>query len=182
MRIGLLLLFVLPVFGAIEPHSIPRQSTHRFQSEGLFEGGTTNKANIETIQIQEHLKGFERWVIHFSDEKKKSGQAAPQFQIRYIKAEKIPLPDGSELMKKPARFVFVFRQIQKNHVHRSQIKGLLKKSRFVRDIVLYPPIEDGDTAMEFVLNDNVLFETHQPLNREGQIVLDLARNRTVVTN
>ena len=173
-RIPLLatLAFSFPAFAALQPNAIPRESTKRFRSSGLYEGGSESRANIESLRVALH-PGFERWVIDFSDEVKRLGAVAPRFQLRYVKAEKIPLPDGTEFVRKPARFVFVFRSILKNSLTTARLRGLAKKSRYVKEIILYPPIEKGDTAMEFILNDNVLFEPHQPVEREGRLVLDL---------
>jgi len=157
---------------AVQPHSIPRDSARRFRTSGIFEGGTDKQANLEGLRLASHA-GYERWVVDFSDEHKTLGGIAPRFQLRYVKADKIPLPDGSVFVRSPARFVFVFRNIARNSLKNSRLKGLARKSRFVKEIILYPPIERGDMAMEFVLNDNVLFEPHQPLEREGRLVLDL---------
>ena len=165
------------------PHSIPRTPQQSFKSEGLFEGGENKKANLEGLRLAGHPKeGFERWVIDFSDEKKEIGKIAPKFQLRYVKAEKIPLPTGGEIIRRPARFIFVFRQVQKNSIQQKQVKKLLKHSHYVKDIVLYPPIEDGDTAIEFVLKDNVLFEPFQPLQKEGRLVLDLKASKETVVD
>ncbi len=43
----------------------------------------------------------------------------------------------------------------------------------MKEIVLYPPVERGDMAMELVLRDDVRFDPFQPLEREGRLVLDL---------
>ena len=170
----LALFFATTLRAGLTPHAIPRNLAKQFSTDGLFEGGSDAAANIESMRLAQHGKqGFERWVIDFSDGAKSVGLVAPRFQLRYERAEKIPLPEGGDLVRKPARFIFVFRQIQKNLVNAERIQELLKKSRHVKDIILYPPIEKGDMAMEFVLKDNVAFTPHQPLEREGRLVLDL---------
>ena len=74
---------------------------------------------------------------------------------------------------KPAKFLFLFRSIEKNRLNPKKLQKLAKKSRFVKKIILYPPIEEGDMAMEFILKEDVLFEPHQPLEKEGRLVLDV---------
>jgi len=156
------------------PHSMPRAPARSYSTDALFEGGKEVAANLEGVRLAGH-PGYERWVIDFSDHAKSVGAIAPRFQVRYEKAETLPLPEGGELLRKPARFVFIFRQIQKNLLKEDTVQNLVKKSRFVKEILLYPPIEKGDMAMEFVLKDNVRFTPHQPTEREGRLVLDLKK-------
>jgi hypothetical protein len=174
LSLGLLLSSSL-AFALNEPHHIPRSPSNTYRSEGLFEGGTDRPANLESLRVAEHGKeGFERWVIDFSDEARRQiGSEAPRFQLHYYHGEKFRLADGRQVEKKPAKFIFVFRSIGRNFLGRSTVEKLARHSRFVRNIVLYPPIEKGDMAMEFILKDNVLFEPHQPLDRAGRLVLDL---------
>ncbi len=174
MRILILLLACQTVFSSPSPHSIQRVPSKQFATDALFEGGKDISANLEGMRLAGH-GDFERWVIDFSDGKAQVGNAAPRFQIRYEKADTLPLPEGGDLVKKPARFIFIFRQIQKSLVNEDLVSKLVRKSKFVKEILLYPPIEKGDMAMEFLLKDNVRFTPHQPLEREGRLVLDLKR-------
>jgi len=82
-------------------------------------------------------------------------------------------PDGVPVLSKPAKFIFVFRSIQNNYLTHDKLAQLVKKSNWVQEIVVYPPIEKGDTAVEFVLKENVAFSPYQPVEREGRLVLDL---------
>lgn len=172
----LLLWLSVPLFASPLPNNIPRVPAKQYTNDALFEGGKEVAANLEGLRFAGH-GGFERWVVDFSDNAQKVGAIAPRFQIRYEKAETIPLPEGGELVRKPARFIFVFRQIQKNLLSEDMVRKLARKSRFVKEILLYPPIEKGDMAMEFLLKDNVQFSPHQPLEREGRLVLDLKKVR-----
>ena len=174
--IPFLLLFSIPLLqAAVSPSPIARNPTKQYRSEGVFEGGTLVPANIEAVRFSPHQReGYERWVIDFSDQKERQiGKVAPRFQIRYVKAHRVAIPDGKDIVLEPAKFVFIFREIQHNYLKNASLKNLTKKSHFVKDIILYPAIEEGDTALELVLKENVLFETHQPTEKTGRLVLDL---------
>jgi hypothetical protein len=161
------------VFAAIERQNIPRSPLKQFRTDGLFEGGSEVRANLEDLRLASH-EGFERWVIDFSDEKKRTlDKVAPHFQIRYVPGEAINGGDGKIVMERPAKFIFTFRSIQHCFITREKLTRLVKKSQWVQEIVMYPPIEKGDTAMEFVLKENVAFSPHQPIEREGRVVIDL---------
>lgn len=162
-------------WGANFPRTIARTPSENFVKEGFFEGGRNKRAVLESLRVADHPdSGFERWVIDFSDPvTKKLGTIAPAFQLQFFAAEKFLGNDGTTQVKKPAKFLFLFRSIARNRLEEQALKRLARKSRFVKDILLYPPIEEGDLAMEFVLKDNVLFEPHQPVEREGRLVLDL---------
>jgi hypothetical protein len=162
----------LPAVAALQPLSIPRSSSV-FRADGLFEGGSHQKANLEKLRLAFH-PGFERWVIDFSDVQTRTFDGvAPRFQLRYVHAQKYQANDGTEVTRRPAKFIFVFRSIFRNFFNREKARQLAHKSRFVKDIVLYPPIEEGDMAMEFILKDDVLFAPMQPTDHEGRLVLDL---------
>jgi len=162
----------LTAFAANPPIAIPRSSLKAYRSEGLFEGGKGQRANLESLRFAKH-PGFERWVVDFSDSKGHVAASAPQFQLQFIKSEKTLGLDGESTTRKPAKFIFLFRSIEKNFLDTRKLKALTGKSKHVKEIIVYPPIEQGDMAMEFVLKDDVLFEAHQPVEREGRLVLDL---------
>ncbi len=50
---------------------------------------------------------------------------------------------------------------------------MIKKSLFVKEINLYPPIEDGDLAIEFIIKPQTLLWTHQSSTPPGRLILDL---------
>jgi hypothetical protein len=163
------------LFSALPPIGIPRSSLKKFRTEGLFEGGSRTPANIETIRLANH-KNYERWVIDFSDvDRKQKNNHSPRFQLRYIAAENLLGPEGDPIIDKPARFLFTFRNIRQNYLSKNTLKQLLARSSYVKDIIVYPPIEAGDTALEMILKSDVKFEPHQPLEGEGRLVLDLRR-------
>jgi hypothetical protein len=178
MKTTLLVLSLLShvVQASVMPQPIPRVSTRNFLNDGIFEGGGTGGVvNLAGIRFAPHSKeGYERWVIDFSDEPRQVvGASAPPFQVRYVKAEKVPVPQGSDILVSPPKFVLTFRSINRNLIKKDRIERFLKKSKYVKDVILYPPIEGGDTAIELVLKDSVLFEAHQPTERQGRLVLDL---------
>lgn len=177
MKYTVLCAFVLSgfLFAALEPVPIPRTSLKHFQSEGVFEGGKDTTASIVALRFSPHPKeGFERWVLDFGNEVGHAvGEIAPHFQVRYQKGAKIEVSGASDISLTPAKFILTFQKIKQNRLKKETLQKLVTKSRFVKEIVLFPPIEDGDTAVEFTLKDNVLFETHQPKEKEGRLVLDL---------
>ncbi len=178
MTLPFLLLCIISSFAkaALIPDSIPRAPTDTFVEDGLYEGGSGKRANLESLRLAEHNDdgGYERWVIDFSDPATgKVGTIAPKFQIRYLKQERNVYSEGKTYVKKPAKFLFFFRNIAKNYLDQELVSKLAMKSQFVKKIILYPPIEQGDMAMEFILNDNIAFETHQPIQKEGRLVLDI---------
>lgn len=169
-----LCLVAVSVEAAVIPNPIPRQAAQIFMSEGLFQGGTVNlTANLEAIRFATHPPKTERWVFDFADPKTAEvGSKAPEFQIRYVKGTSVGA--GLENVQiAPAKFIFTFRNIGQNKVETQAVARLLRKSKLVKDVVFYPAIEGGDIAVEFILKQNVLFEAHQPLQKEGRLVLDL---------
>ncbi len=148
---------------------IPRVSTRHFVREGLYEGGDAVRANLEGLRFAQHPGGIERWVVDFSDAAgREIGKAAPRFRLRYEPAE-----PGK---RREPRFVLNLRTVQNVKLTPEMLKQLPKKSKFVKEVVLYPPVEDGDISLELVLHSSVRFETHQPLEKAGRLVLDLMRS------
>jgi hypothetical protein len=172
-----LLGFTVPTFAALAPHAIPRESHHRYFTEGLFEGGSDLRANLEGLRFSSHPReGFERWVFDFSDAGRRTDvKAAPRFRLRYVPGERISLPDGRKIQSHPARFVLSLRGIDRCTLSDRMVDRLAEKSHFVERVVLYPPIEEGDRVVEFVLREDVLFEPFQPARLEGRLVLDLRK-------
>ncbi|MBI4402722.1 MAG: hypothetical protein HY537_01095 [Deltaproteobacteria bacterium] len=164
-------------FAALEMQPIPRTSTGQFRAEGLFEGGSFTAANIEELRLASH-GNFERLVIDFSAENNRmKGLAAPRFQLRYIKGERKTPARGQSVAVRLPKFILILRNIRKNFLHDSAIKKLIARSNLLKDIILYPPVEEGDMALELTLKKDVLFEPHQPLEKEGRLVLDIKESR-----
>jgi hypothetical protein len=160
-------------FAATRVAPIPRTASQSFRTEGLFEGGTPQPANVESLKLSDN-QGTERWELDFSDNiKRQVGKVAPKFQLRYIAGDKVIGESGELIMARPAKFVLTLQNIKKNFLNRATLVDLVKRSKFVKDIVVYPPIENGDTAIELILGDNVEFEPHQPAQKEGRLVLDI---------
>ncbi len=159
-----IIFFLITSLFAMIRLDIPRSPTGKFVKEGIFEGGTSSQANLENIRMGLHQE-FERWVFDFSDIKTgKIGEVAPKFQIRITQKEKPTL-------------ILTFQSIEKVLVTRKYLHSLLRKSNYVKDVILYPAIEDGDIAIEFILNDkNMEFYTHQPLEPHGRLVVDIRRS------
>lgn len=150
-------------FASIHTAPIPRSPKTYLQNEASFNGGTPIPANIENVRSSWHADlGFERWVFDFSDVvSKQIGKAAPEFQIRYSQKSTTP------------KIVLEFKSIRSNRLKMAEIKKLLEKSHFVKDVILYPPIEDGEVAIELILKKQLQFSPHQPSQNEGRLVLDL---------
>jgi len=175
----LALLVSTSVFASIPPRPIPRTSSKIFVKTGVFEGGTSHPANIESLRFSRNPKDqSERWVLDFSDGQTRNLQEmAPRFQVRYSNADRVDLPEGDTLLLAPPRIIISLSSIKGNYLNRGQIRNFLEKSKLVKEITVYPPIEGGDTAVEFVLKKPVLFEPHQPVQKEGRLVLDLKPTR-----
>ena len=143
--------------------------------DGIFEGGSALPANVENVRVAPHPKeGFERWVLDFSDKNTRTlNSTAPRFQIRYVKAEKVSNSMGQETIISAPKFVIPLRSVEKNVLEKARLKKVVQKSRYVKEIKVYPQVEDGDLAFEMLLRDSVQFEPHQPMDREGGLVLDL---------
>lgn len=175
--LGIILFTACAAEAVAKPAPIPRTANQDFRTEGLFEGGSPVSANIEGVRISEQ-DGMERWVVDFSDNAKRElGKVAPKFQVRYIQGDKIIGSTGELIMARPAKFILTFRAIRKNFLNKAALQDLVKRSKHVKDIVIYPAIEDGDTAVELILHDNVAFEPHQPIQKEGRLVLDMKETK-----
>jgi hypothetical protein len=171
----------LPSFSwsAVRSLPIPRLANHDFRSEGLFEGGTSTPANIEKLTRSE-AGHAERWTFDFSETgaSMASGKAVPKFQLKYLPGNPIFSAQGEATPSKPPRLILTLRGIQKNLLKRSDLLKQVKQSKYVKEIIVYPPIEEGDTALEIQLKDNVQFAPHQPAKKAGQLVLDLKEGLT----
>ncbi len=183
MRLAFLSIFSLwtslNLMASLAPSmSIPRDASRKYLTDGIFDGGRAIRANLEALRFSKHPKeGYERWVFDFSDASTRTlGSLAPQFQVRYIKAGKIAKPEGGYQTVEPARIVITLKGISKNLLSRTQLEKIARKSNLVKEIVSYPPIEDGDIAIEIILKDSYPFYTHQPLKNEGRLVIDLSQN------
>src|ERR1700678_95597 len=113
MAIALCIL-IPSAWAALTPRSIPRSATETYVTDGLFEGGSSKRANLESLRLAEHMqtaqtgesKGYERWVIDFSDViSRQMGLVAPKFQIRYLKQENANLSDGRTFVRKAPKFI-----------------------------------------------------------------------------
>ncbi len=158
--------------------SIPRQASHHYLTDGIFEGGKSVRANLEALRFSKHKKeGFERWVFDFSDATTRTvGGVAPQFQVRYLKAEKIKNAEGVPQILQPAKIIITLKGIYKNNLNKPTLQKMARKSYLVSEVISYPPIEEGDTAIEMILKDTSAFYAHQPKQNEGRLVIDIALN------
>ncbi len=171
--LGMIWLSTYATDALAKPAPIPRTANQDFRTEGLFEGGSAVSANIEGLRLSEQ-DGLERLVVDFSDNAKRElGKVAPKFRVRYIPGNKIIGSTGELIVSQPAKFILTFQAIRKNYLNKTVLQELVKRSKYVKDIVIYPAIENGDTAIELILHDNVAFEPHQPIQKEGRLVLDM---------
>lgn len=142
-------------------------------TEGFFEGGQDVPATLAALRVARHAAS-ERWVFDFGDPGSKTvGKSAPRFRLEYFAEDSFLDDNGKTVVRKPARFLFLFRSLKKNRLTPPELATLVGKSELVRQVVPYPPIEGGDTALELILRRNVRFEAFQPAEREGRLVVDL---------
>jgi len=160
-------LLAVPCLGSHEATWIPRAASGAFRSEGYFEGGADSRATLARLRVAPH-KGFERWVLDFSDT-----STAPRFRLEYQPADKWLDDEGKAHFRRPARFLLRLRKVDRSRVRPADLRRLAAKSPLVKEVILYPAIEDGDRALEIVLESDVLFEPHQPQPNEARLVLDL---------
>lgn len=183
LRFNLSVLSLLFSCGALTaPHPlVPRTASKIFISSGVFEGGGLDLVNLERIRFwKDPQSGVERWVIDFSSlAERKLQEKAPYFKISVIPPNKLFLPHQKEEELSPARIVIQLSGVQNNFTRAKRIKTFLKKSNLVRSLRIYPPLENGHRLMEWVLNDSVVVEPHQPISKEGRIVLDLKPQRNL---
>jgi hypothetical protein len=166
--------FAVPCFSAA-PTLIPRSPTPVYRSDVFFEGGSGAAANLEGLRMAPHGQ-FERWVIDFADEKGMNKTAiAPKFQVRFIPAEKIESETGEMILGRPAKLIINIERVKQNRLNKSGILALIKKSSHVDKITVYPPVENGNTAMEFTFSSEAPVNIHQPLEKEGRLVIDIAK-------
>lgn len=160
---------------------VPRTASQIFIGSGVFEGGGIDLVNLERVRFWKDPKtGIERWVIDFSSlTDRKLQEKAPYFKISIIPPNKLFLPHRREEELSPARIVVQLSGIQNNFTRRKRINNFLKKSDLVRSFRIYPAMDNGHRLMEWVLSDSVVVEPHQPISKEGRIVLDLKPQRTI---
>jgi len=172
---SILTLLVSTLVAAVPARPVPRTSSKLYVDSGTFEGGSPLAANIEAIRFSRNPKeNTERWVFDFSDARTRTlQQIAPDFQIRVIPADKVNLGGGKEFEVSPLRVIISLNSIKENRIDPKVLTRLLKKSHLVKNIRFYPPIEEGDRAVEILFKKSVLIEPHQPLQKEGRLVLDL---------
>lgn len=166
----------LAAAASIPPRDIPRHNLNLYQREGVFEGGTKARAVLDGIQAVQSQSGTERWTLLFSDETGRLKNTVPRFQIRFEPEETL-VQDGEPVLGKPPRLVITLQGISDHKILPHHLSQLSRSSKLVREAVLYPPIEDGDRVLELILAENVAFETFQPTQKTGQLVV-LLRGQT----
>jgi hypothetical protein len=167
-------LHVTTVAFSATPSLIPRTPTPIYRSDVFFEGGADFPATLHDLRMADHGR-FERWVIDFSNasglEKKKQ---APKFQVRFLPSQKIETDTGEIVLSQPAKLIVTFHKVNRNDLQKQRLSRLVEKSAHIQKIVIYPPIENGDTAMEFTFSADSPVNIHQPLENEGRLVIDIA--------
>jgi hypothetical protein len=150
-------LIPLVTLGAVTLAPLPRATVGNFVSEGLFTGGRPIKAELRDLRVGYHSAESERWVFDF-------GSLLPHCQVHYEPAVR----DGAK-----ARFIIRFQKIYRNTLSESKVRLLAAKSHHVQSVNLYPPVENGDIALELILKHEVQFAPYQPIDLPGRLVLDL---------
>jgi len=183
MRLSLtifLLHFAYLLFSAPHP-LIPRTASQIFVNNGVFEGGGLDLVNLERIRFwKDPQNGHERWVIDFSSlQKRQLNEKAPSFKISISPPDKVFLPRGKEQELAPARILVELSGIENNYIQQKRIRGFLRTSSLVQSVRIYPAVEKGPVLIEWLLNGDVLVEPHQPITKEGRLVLDLKPKRNL---
>ncbi len=156
--------------GAVKLDPVPRSATGDYRTEGLFQAGTPGPKNIDALYNRD-FGSAERWVIDFSEPgKPKSFSNIPELQVQYEGEEKVLSDSGELIVAREPKVILKFRSIRKNALDRDRFASLIRKSKHVKAITLYPAIEGGDTALEFLLKGNVPF---RPSLEAGRLLLDL---------
>jgi len=155
------------VWAALPLLPIPRHLMPDYFLEGAFEGGGDVRANLETIRFAAHAGlEYERWELEFSSlGTRKLAATAPRFQLRYEAANETHGP----------RFLVLLKGVENNYLNQTQLRAAVKNSRLLKDIVVYPQIENGDLALEISLRSAVAFQAIQPESRPGRLLLDLRK-------
>jgi hypothetical protein len=168
------LLFIAPVaWGIAKPLVLPRTGNGPYLTEGFFEGGEAHPSNIDGLKLR-YLGETERWSIDFSPiTRLSSKRSVPRFQLKYTPAEKGIRDTGEWATLRPAKLTLNLRNIRKNALDENRLQRLVKQSKHVERIHVYPPIEEGDTAIEIVFKDSVSFLPHLPGNRSSSLVIDV---------
>jgi hypothetical protein len=170
----LLVVFVLlgagTADGARKAEPVPRRPTGEYRTQGFFQAGTPGPKNIDSVSTRD-FGAAERWTIDFSEPgKQRSLSSVPELQVQYIEEEQVLSDSGEMVVAKEPKFILKLRSIRKNALNRDRLAELARKSRHVKKVILYPEIEGGDTALEFILKANTPF---RPFLEPGRLVLDL---------
>ncbi len=119
-------------------------------------------------------KDKERLTVNFSGSSTaKNGGKIPRFQLRYLPEEKFATAEGTLAFAKPPRFVLTLRSLNGNKTNPAMLQAAITRSRLVKEILVYPPVEEGDTAVEILLHDNVRFSTDRQGLKAGRLTLEL---------
>lgn len=168
MRVLFLASLLTLIAGAAPiPHSLAPHKTAPFLTQGFIKGGTETEAILKDLRYGKHPnKGYERWVFDFEFEgEKKQRMGSPNYCVKYQK------PQGKNL---PAKLVVLFQGIKKSRLNADTFLDMVSRSPLVASILLYPPIENGDTAIEFLLHRGVSYKTEELKGASGRLVVDLA--------
>lgn len=118
-----------------------------FYRFGVLEGGDTKNLNLERISLGR--KGSTE-VIDFSftaGTRKLASPRVPPYQVRLE-----PFPT------QPGRIIVLLQGLAARNVHRLALLSLPKKSQLINYARIYPPLEDGDTAVALGLKTRVEFK------------------------
>lgn len=158
----LLILGLLPLTSALG--AITREATRRPPPRMLREesvrGGEAVSASIESLTLSKQGRG-EKWEFQFGGRP----NSVPEYLVRLI-------PSDSGQPDEPRVFTLqiLLRRIDRSAVSKEKGNRLVSQSRFVRRLLQYPAIEDGDTALELSLKAGI-----QPL-----LTAEAVGNRLVI--
>lgn len=158
---------------------IPRTASNIYIASGVFEGGGVDLVNLEKVRFWKNPEtDQERWVLDFSSiSDRKLHEKAPYFKLTILPADKIFLPHQREKEISPAKIEVQLAGVQNSFINKKTLKTFLNQSTLVKSFFVSSPSEGGQASIEIVLNHSVLVEPHQPISKEGRLVIDLKPQR-----
>jgi hypothetical protein len=156
---------------ALPPIPVPTDHNSIFSNDGVFEGGRFVRAALKsmTVGTDRHDK-VERWSFDF--QKVSRGGTLPRYQIRSVTGVASNDEDDSPSQEAP-RLILTFQQLTQNNVGLGDVRRCLAKSRWVSDVLVYPSVDNGDTAIEMILKRGVKFSLRQLTGPSAQLIIDL---------
>jgi hypothetical protein len=138
--------------------SAPRP--HSFLSSGIFSAPGTRGLNLESIRMDPKRASEKITFLFSTSSSRKPTARIPPFHCRFMPATSPEL--GTDTGLKPARFILLLQGLSTRFLSPGRLTKVAEKSRLIEKLVLYPPLEDGDSAVEITFKKSVLFRQIDP--------------------